>query len=144
MKLIVATAMSVYLLAAACSCGNEARAASGSRTPSPAHDPQAITITRSWSQPSAKGPAEHFTGSVRIDTLFQAHGPSRTTGGRITFEPGARTAWHSHPLGQTHIVTAGSGRVQHWSGPVEEIREGDVVWIPPVRSTGTEPRRTPQ
>jgi quercetin dioxygenase-like cupin family protein len=93
--------------------------------------PQAITVTRSGSQASRQGPAETFTGSVRIDPLFNATPPSRTSVGRVTFEPGARTAWHTHPLGQTLIVTAGAGWVQAWGGPVQEMREGDVVWIPP-------------
>lgn len=92
---------------------------------------QRISITRSGSQPAIRGSAENFTGSVRVEPLFKAHEPSRTTGGRVTFEPGARTAWHSHPLGQTLIVTAGTGLVQQWGGPVEEIRQGDVVWIRP-------------
>ena len=92
---------------------------------------QSITVTRSGSQPSRQGPAENFTGSVRIDPLFNANAPSRTSGGRVTFEPGARTAWHTHPLGQTLVVTAGYGWVQEWGGPTQEIREGDVVWIPP-------------
>jgi len=86
---------------------------------------------RGGSQPSANGPAEHFTGSAHIDLLFNNSLPSHTSGGRVTFEPGARTAWHSHPLGQTLIVTAGTGWVQQWGGQVEEIRQGDVVWIPP-------------
>jgi 4-carboxymuconolactone decarboxylase len=90
-----------------------------------------IKITRSDTQPSRKGPAEYFTGSVRIDPLFEASDPSRTSGASVTFEPGARTAWHTHPLGQILIVTAGAGRVQRWGGPIEEIRQGDVVWIPP-------------
>lgn len=92
---------------------------------------QRITITRSGSLSSSQVSAEYFTGSVKIDTLFTAHEPSRTTGGRVTFKPGARTAWHSHPLGQTLIVTAGTGRIQQWGGPIEEIRQGDVVRIPP-------------
>jgi len=90
-----------------------------------------IRITRSGSTPPSKGPSENFTGSVRIDTSFQARSPGRAYGSRITFDPGARTAWHSHPLGQTLIVTAGSGRVQQWGSPIEEIRQGDVIWIPP-------------
>jgi len=90
-----------------------------------------ITITRSGSQPASKGSADYFTGSVVVDTLFKTNEPARTSGGRVTFEPGARTAWHTHPLGQTLIVTAGTGRVQRWGDPVEEIRQGDVVWIPP-------------
>ena len=94
-------------------------------------DSQKITITRSGSQPSSQGPAQYFTGSVRIEPWFQAKDPARASGARVTFEPGARTAWHTHPLGQTLIVTAGSGWVQQWGGQVEEIRPGDVVWIPP-------------
>jgi quercetin dioxygenase-like cupin family protein len=90
-----------------------------------------IKVTRSDSQPSRQGPAENFTGSVRIDPLFNANPPSRTSGGRVTFESGARTAWHTHPLGQTLIVTAGSGWVQQRGGSTQDIREGDVVWIPP-------------
>lgn len=92
---------------------------------------QDITIARSGSQPSSQGSADYFTGSVRVDPLFQVAEPSRMAGARVTFEPGARTAWHTHPLGQTLIVTAGAGWVQQWGGPVEEIREGDVVRIPP-------------
>ncbi|MGO8930503.1 MAG: cupin domain-containing protein [Limisphaerales bacterium] len=90
-----------------------------------------MDIKRSGSQPSAKGPAEYFTGTVRLDPLFPAKDPARARGASVTFEPGARTAWHTHPLGQTLIVTAGSGLVQRWGGPIEEIRPGDVVWIPP-------------
>ena len=90
-----------------------------------------MEIKRSGSQPSAKGPAEWFTGTVRIDPLFDAPAPARAAGASVTFEPGARTAWHTHPLGQTLIVTSGMGRTQRWGGPVEEIRPGDVVWIPP-------------
>ena len=92
---------------------------------------QKITITRSGSQPSNEGPAEYFTGSVRVDYLVSVTEPSRVSGARVTFEPGARTAWHTHPLGQTLIVTAGTGWVQQWGGPVEEFQEGDVVHIPP-------------
>lgn len=90
-----------------------------------------IKITRSGSQQSSEGPAEHFTGSGRIDPLFNAIPPSQTSGARVTFEAGSRTAWHSHPLGQTLIVTAGTGWVQQWGGQVEEMRQGDVVSIPP-------------
>lgn len=92
---------------------------------------QNINITRSAYRSSSQGSAEYFTGSVTINMLFKAHELSRTTGGLVTFQPGARTAWHSHPFGQTLIVTAGTGRIQHWDGPIEEIRQGDVVWIPP-------------
>lgn len=90
-----------------------------------------MDIKRSGSQPSGKGPAEYFTGSVRIDPLFQVSDPARPIVISVTFEPGARTAWHAHPLGQILIVTAGSGLAQRRGGPVEEIRPGDVVWIPP-------------
>ena len=90
-----------------------------------------MEITRSGSQPSQKGPAEYFTGSVRVDSRFQGRAPARVGGGIVTFEPGARTAWHTHPLGQTLIVTAGCGWAQRWAGPVEEIRPGDVVWFLP-------------
>jgi quercetin dioxygenase-like cupin family protein len=83
------------------------------------------------SQPSRKGPADYFTGTVRIDPLFEAPAPARVRGASVTFEPGARTAWHTHPLGQTLIVTAGCGRAQREGGPIEEIRPGDIVWIPP-------------
>ena len=90
-----------------------------------------MDIQRSGSQPSGKGPAEYFTGTVRVDPLFNPPDPARVLGALVTFEPGARTAWHSHPLGQTLIVTAGCGLVQRWGGPIEEIRPGDVVWIAP-------------
>ena len=90
-----------------------------------------MDIKRNGSQPSGKGPADWFTGTVRIDSLFDANDPARASGASVTFEPGARTAWHSHPLGQTLIVTAGYGWVQRWGGPIEEIRPGDVVLIPP-------------
>ncbi|CAH2397173.1 (R)-mandelonitrile lyase [Mesorhizobium ventifaucium] len=90
-----------------------------------------MKITRVGSQPSGPGPADYFTGAVRIDPLFQAPEPARVGGASVTFEPGARTAWHTHPLGQTLIVTAGLGWVQRECAPVEEIRPGDVVWIPP-------------
>ena len=90
-----------------------------------------MEIRRNGSQPSGKGPAEYFTGSVRVDPLFEAPDPARVAGASVTFEPGARTAWHTHPLGQTLIVTAGCGWGQCWGGPVEEIRPGDVVWFPP-------------
>ena len=90
-----------------------------------------MEITKGGSQPSAKGPADWFTGSVRIDSPFQRQAPARIGGATVTFEPGARTAWHTHPLGQTLIVTAGGGRVQRDGGPIEEIRAGDIVWFEP-------------
>src|ERR1700741_4771302 len=90
-----------------------------------------MEIKRNGSQPSNQGPADWFTGTVRIDRLFSAPAPARVAGASVTFEPGARTAWHTHPLGQTLIVTAGRGRAQRQGGSVEEIRPGDVVWFPP-------------
>jgi quercetin dioxygenase-like cupin family protein len=90
-----------------------------------------MQIRRSGSQPSEKGPAEYFTGSVRIDSRFQGDGAARVGGAVVTFEPAARTAWHTHPLGQTLIVTAGSGWAQSEGGPKQEIRPGDIVWFPP-------------
>jgi len=90
-----------------------------------------MDIKRSGTQPSGKGPAECFTGTVRIDPLFQAPEPARVLAASVTFEPGARTAWHTHPLGQTLIVTAGCGLVQSRGGPIKMIRPGDVVWCPP-------------
>lgn len=95
-----------------------------------AQQEQVITVTPIGSRPSATGPAENFTGAVRVDSRFQASEPGRVGGGIVTFEPSARTAWHTHPLGQTLIVTAGSGLVQNWDGPIQEIKPGDVVWIP--------------
>ena len=90
-----------------------------------------MDIKRAGSQPSGTGPAEWFTGTVRIDPLFQAPDPARVVGASVTFEPGARTAWHTHPLGQTLLVTAGCGLAQRWGAPTEEIRPGDVIWFPP-------------
>jgi 4-carboxymuconolactone decarboxylase len=116
MKLLAATALTLSL------CASSFAQAQGS---------QSIRITRSGSQTSRQGPAENFTGSVRVDPLFQANAPARASSSLVTFEPGARSAWHTHPLGQVLIVTAGTGRVQRWGDPVEEIRQGDVVWTPP-------------
>ena len=90
-----------------------------------------MDIKRSGSRPSGVGPADYFTGAVRVDPLFEAPEPARVRGALVTFEPGARTAWHTHPLGQTLIVTSGLGWVQRDGGPIEEIRPGDVVWFPP-------------
>lgn len=99
--------------------------------PSTKQEESTMEIKRVGSQPSSKGPGEWFTGTVRIDLLFSAHDPARASGASVTFESGARTAWHTHPLGQTLIVTAGCGLVQREGGPIEEIRPGDVVWFPP-------------
>ncbi len=90
-----------------------------------------MEIKRSGSRPSGKGPEDYFTGAVRIDPLFEAADPARAVGASVTFEPGARTAWHTHPLGQTLIVTAGSGRAQRWGGLIEQIHPGDVIWFAP-------------
>jgi quercetin dioxygenase-like cupin family protein len=90
-----------------------------------------MDVKRSGSQPSGRAPEEHFTGTVRIDPLFQAPDPARVLGVSVTFEPGARTAWHTHPLGQTLIVTSGCGLTQSWAGPIAKIRPGDVIWCPP-------------
>src|ERR1700740_1847263 len=90
-----------------------------------------MDIKRIGSQPSAKGPSDWFTGTVRIDPLFKGPDPALVQGASLTFEPGARTAWHTHPLGQTLIVTAGCGLAQRWQGPIEEIRPGNVIWFPP-------------
>ena len=118
MRILAAIAVSVCLVAS-------------SATGQMSSDLEKIRITRSAAPPSQPAPADHFTGAARIDSPFQSTAPSRLSGARVTFEPGARTAWHTHPLGQTLIVTAGTGRVQRWGDPVDEIRQGDVVWIPP-------------
>jgi quercetin dioxygenase-like cupin family protein len=99
--------------------------------PSPQTQQVNMEIKRIGSRPSVKGPEDWFTGTVRIDPLFQPNAPARTSGASVTFEPGARTAWHTHPLGQTLIVTAGCGRAQREGGSIEEIHPGDVVWFPP-------------
>lgn len=90
-----------------------------------------VTIARTGSHAATKGSPDLFTGSVRIESQFSRDEPARVTGATVTFEPGARTAWHTHPLGQTLIVTAGSGRVRQWGGAIQDIKPGDVVWIPP-------------
>jgi len=97
----------------------------------PATEAQEVRITRAGAQPARPAPNDHFTGAARVDSNFQGTAPARISGARVMFEPGARTAWHTHPLGQTLIVTAGVGRVQRWGEPVDKIRQGDVVWIPP-------------
>lgn len=132
MKLLATTVLSLSLLPLGCANENR-QAASGSGAPQAAssEDSRTMKITRSGSQPSQKGPAEYFTGSVRVDPLFPANAPSRTSGASVTFEPGARSAWHTHPLGHILIVTAGTGWVQQEGGEKQEIRSGDVVWTPP-------------
>ena len=103
-------------------------ALSRAQSESSTEDP--MNITRNGTRPSQKGPTDYFTGNVRIDPLFETGEPARTSAASVTFEPGARTAWHTHPLGQTLIVTAGLGLVQRWGGPIEEIRPGDTIWFP--------------
>lgn len=102
-----------------------------SMTAIPAADAGAIRLQPAGSTASAAGPADYFSGRVRIDAPFQTEPPARVGGATVTFEPGARTAWHTHPLGQTLIVTAGHGRVQEWGRPARDIRPGDIIWIPP-------------
>jgi quercetin dioxygenase-like cupin family protein len=96
-----------------------------------AQESRDIIVHRAGSQAPSIGAAENFKGAVRVEGRFQGRAPARVSGGTVTFEPGARTAWHTHPLGQTLIVTAGVGLVQHWGSAIQEIRSGDVVWIPP-------------
>jgi len=130
MNVITTAAIMLSLLASASAQTNQTGAIS---SPGVAQGPgsQSIRILRSGSQPSRQVLPGNFTGSVRVDPLFQASAPARASGSLVTFEPGARTAWHTHPLGQVLIVTAGLGRVQRWGDAIEEIRQGDVVWIPP-------------
>lgn len=90
-----------------------------------------MVIARAGTQAASKGPAQNFTGNVRVDPLFGEHAPVSTSGASVTFEPGARSAWHTHPAGQILIVTAGAGRICQWGGPVQEIRPGNVIWTPP-------------
>jgi quercetin dioxygenase-like cupin family protein len=123
-RYLLALTGSVAAIAAAKSAAAQRPMQANTRSP-------LMDIKRSGSEPSAKGPADYFTGSVRVDALFRPHEPARTSGAYVTFEPGARTAWHTHPLGQTLIITAGFGWVQREGGPIEEIRPGDVVWFPP-------------
>lgn len=100
-------------------------------SPATAADAEGLAIQRNGASPSRPGPEANFTGKVRVDTPFQAASPARVGGGIVTFEPGARTAWHTHPLGQTLIIVSGLGWVQREGGPIQEVRPGDVVWIPP-------------
>ncbi len=128
MRLIATTLISLFMFASSCTYGQVTSQSNTSQTP-PVQNSQTIKITRSGSQHPSKGPAEHFTGSVQVQPLFPALNPSRTSGGKVTFEPGARSAWHTHALGQILIVTAGTGWIQQWGAPIEEIRKDDVVWI---------------
>ena len=131
MKVLAATLISLFLFAWAVSHAQTGAApADASSSSASAQESHSINITRSGAQQAIGGPAEHFTGSVQVQPLFPAHDPSRASGGKVTFAPSARSAWHRHPLGQTLIVTDGMGWIQQWGGPIEEIRKGDVIWIP--------------
>jgi quercetin dioxygenase-like cupin family protein len=130
MKLVVTIAVS-FIWATSAYAQSGGGTAGPAASASPTKDTTAeMVIARAGSQASSKGPAQYFTGSVRVDPLFGAHTPSTTSGASVTFEPGARSAWHTHPMGQLLIVTAGVGRVQQSGGPVQEIRPGDVIWTP--------------
>lgn len=124
MKLLAAT-IAAFILMATASAQTDVRPGAG------APGSQGLEIKRNGSQPSGKGPGQFFTGGVRVDPLFQMDPPARTRGAFVTFEPGARSAWHTHPLGQILVVTAGAGLAQRWGGPIQEIGPGDVIWIPP-------------
>src|SRR3954452_23586661 len=129
MKLIIASLLPLYLMKVAIvhaeggKPGGSTSAGSGTKP--------SQTITRAGVQPSSKGPAEYFTGNVRVSPLFPANPTTPVSGAYVSFEPGARSAWHTHPAGQHLIVTAGAGWTQEWGGSVTELREGDVVWCPP-------------
>ena len=127
------TVMSLSLLASACAGANQTRVASGSYALSAASskESQTITITRSGERASRRGPEANSNGNVSVEALFPVNSPSRMSGGSVTFEPGARSAWHTHPLGQILIVTAGTGWVQQEGGKKQEIKPGDVIWTPP-------------
>ncbi len=124
MKQLTVPVMTFSLLALGFAQVGNTQGSSGDRA-------QTVEITRNGSQPPTEGSADYFTGSVRINPLFPVHEPSRASGANVTFESGTRTAWHTHPLGQTLIVTAGVGWVQQWGGQIQDIRPGDGVWIPP-------------
>jgi quercetin dioxygenase-like cupin family protein len=124
MKRLATTIVSLSLLPITPAAIAQAQGLSGDAAAS-------LRINPGGSQPSAKGSAEYFTGAVRVDPLFPATAPSRVSGGHVTFELGARSAWHTHPVGQALIVTSGLGWVQQWGGPKQEVRTGDIVWFPP-------------
>lgn len=129
MKRIIVSGLSLFLMASA-ACYAEG-SNSGSENAGGGSAKQSQTIARAGAQPSAKGPAEYFTGNVRVDPLFPAKEAAPYSGGMVSFEPGARSAWHTHPSGQHLIVTSGVGWTQEWGGAVTEIRAGDAVWCPP-------------
>ena len=123
-RILAATGSMAALMTTRAAAARESTAATQGRD-------EAMQITRAGSQPSNKGSGDYFTGTVRVDPLFPVREPGRVSAGSVTFEPGARTAWHTHPLGQTLIITAGMGWVQREGGPIEEVRPDDVVWFPP-------------
>ena len=132
MKLLATTVMVFSVLASEAAFGQAGEpSTSDARHTSASQESQRIRVTRSGEHISTKAPAEHFTGSASIDRFLPENPPSHMSGASVAFEPGARTAWHTHPLGQTLIVTAGTGWVQQWGGQVQEIRQGDIIWIPP-------------
>jgi len=131
MKTIATTVLSLTLATSALAQTGTGKAEPAATSASTSDNLREMVITRAGSQRSVKGPAQNFTGMVRVDPLFSPHAPSTTSGAAVTFEPGARSAWHTHPMGQLLIVTAGVGRVQQWGGPVQDIRPGDVIWTPP-------------
>jgi quercetin dioxygenase-like cupin family protein len=133
MKRLAPLAVTIFLLASADVHANNIVLTQSANSASPAATQTQgdLRISRPGSQASARGPADWFTGSVRVDPMFPATAPSRVSGALVTFEPGARSAWHTHPVGQTLIVTAGVGWIQREGKPTEEIRPGDAVWIPP-------------
>jgi quercetin dioxygenase-like cupin family protein len=132
-KLFAASAvtLSLFALSSALASREGNTLASNAPTVTQSNPPQKMSITRSGTRTPSRGPEEYFTGNVSVEALFPANAPSRTSGGSVTFEPGARSAWHTHPLGQALIVTAGTGWVQQEGGEKQEIRPGDVVWTPP-------------
>jgi quercetin dioxygenase-like cupin family protein len=133
LKLFVAAFMSLSLLALACAQANREANTPASNSPAAAqsNESRRMTIARSGERTPNKGPEANFTGNVIVEPLFPVNAPSRTSGASVTFEPGARSAWHTHPLGQTLIVTAGTGWAQQENGEKQEIRSGDVIWTPP-------------
>ena len=130
MKLLVVTLISLSMFAFGRWSSQPGASQAPASTSTSPQESQSIQITRSGTRQTNKGPAERFTGSVEIEPLFPVRDPSHVLGGSVTFQPGARTAWHEHVLGQILIVTAGTGWVQQWGGPIQEIQKGDVIWIP--------------
>jgi 4-carboxymuconolactone decarboxylase len=130
MKTIAATVLSLMLMEGVCAQTNQPGRPDGQEA-NPPTVARSLVVSRGGTRPQTQAPAENFTGTVRVERLFSAEAPARASAAYVTFTPGARTDWHAHPLGQTLIVTAGVGRVQRWGGPIEEIRPGDVVSIPP-------------